>query len=232
MRFSLRTVVLAVAAISAACARASTVSTPPAASEFTLNGQYVLHRPEAATSQVRVGGLSGLASLRNGRELLAVADDREHPRVFRMTVTATEGAFRVDVSGIIHLRGSAAAPPALDPEGIAVTRDGHMLITSEGEGGEESHLPPSIIEYARDGTFIRQLRVRRRFLPAERGSMPSGVRDNAGFEALALAPDYSRLFTATELPLMQDGDVNAFAPGSRSRLLEYIATGDSVRAAA
>jgi hypothetical protein len=176
---------------------------------------------------VRLGGLSGLASQRDGHELLAVADDRNHPRVFKLSVFARANQFRVNVAGIIHLQPSPAAPAKFDLEGIAVTRDGHLLLTTEGEGDEEPRLPPAILEYSRHGTFVRQLPVRPRYSPTERGALTSGVRDNAGFEALAMTPDYSTLYTATELPLIQDADADAFAAGSRSRLLEYVASGGS-----
>jgi hypothetical protein len=73
----------------------------PAADALTLAGQYVVPSNPAAAPQLRIGGLSGLASLGDGRELLAVADDRDYPRVFRMAVSAAGGAFRVEVSRII-----------------------------------------------------------------------------------------------------------------------------------
>jgi hypothetical protein len=227
MRLWLAAASFAAAAALAACGRPSTPAGVPSAETLTLAGQYVVPQNLTAPPQLRVGGLSGLASLNNGRELLAVADDREHPRVFRMAVSAAGDPFRVDVSTIIYLKPAVGAPTQLDPEGIAVTRDGHMLITSEGVANDEARLPPAILEYSSDGEFVRHLPVRRRYSPSERGPVTSGVRDNAGFEALALSPDYSRFFTATELPLAQDGDANPFAPGSRSRLLEYRPTAGS-----
>ena len=211
----------------AACGRPATVSSAPSAAVFSLAGQYAIPHDLSASLHVRVGGLSGLASLGNGHELLALADDRDHPRVFRMAVNAETNAFRVDVSGILYLQPAAGAPTHLDPEGIAVTPDGHMLITSEGAANDETRLPPAILEYASDGAFIRPLPVRGRYAPSDRGPVTAGVRDNAGFEALTLSPDAARLFTATELPLAQDGEATTFAPGARARLLEYRATGGS-----
>jgi hypothetical protein len=215
------------ASASIACARPSIPSpTPSPADAWALTAQYVVPRPAAPeAAQMRFGGLSGLASLRDGRELLAVADDRDYPRVFDLRVDDMSDRFRIRTAGVIYLEAAAGAPSKLDPEGIAVARDGHMLITSEGVANEEPRLPPSILEYSRRGAFVRQLPVRSRYSPNERGEHTVGVRENAAFEALALTPDYSRLFTATELPLMQDGDSDAFTAGGRSRVLEYVATG-------
>ena len=108
-----------------------------------------------------------------------------------------------------------------------MTRDGHLLITSEGSANEEPRLPPAILEYSGDGQFVRQLPVKPRYWPNERGPMTVGVRENAAFESLAMTADFGRFFTATELPLTQDGEADPFAPGGRARLLEYVAAGGS-----
>jgi 3-phytase len=219
--------------VSVACARSSSRAQLPSLVEpLVFLGQYVVPAPASPPApQLRFGGLSGLTTSRDGRELLAVADDHRYPRVFRLLVTNRAKTFRVDVAGVIYLGASPAAPPNLDPEAIAVTRDGHLLITSEGSANEnEPRLPPSILEYSGDGRFVRQLAVKARYSPNERGPINFGARENAAFESLALAPDFTRFFTATELPLVQDGDADAFARGGRSRLLEYVATGSTYEA--
>ena len=144
--------------------------------KLTLRGQYIVTRPATApTPQLRLGGLSGLANLSDGRQLLAVADDADYPRVFRLSVRDSGNSFRVDTTGIIYLESSAAAPSRLDPEAIAVTRDGHLLITSEGSASEQPRLPPAILEYSGDGQFVRQLPVKPRVL-AERARADDGRR--------------------------------------------------------
>ena len=130
-----------------ACGPTSTPSSVPSGDALTLAGQFVVPANPTAAPQLRVGGLSGLASIGNGRELLALADDRDNPRVFRMAVSADANAFRVDVERIIYLHPAPAAIRHLDPEGIAVTREGHMLITSEGVANDEARLSPTITEY-------------------------------------------------------------------------------------
>ena len=216
---STRGALLATALLAAACAGRAPVTAPSVPERSSLAGQFVLAPAADNAKSVRVGGLSGLTRLEDG-ETLAVVDDREHPRVFRLRVNAGPG-LQVRVGGIIPLQPSPQAPPALDAEGIALTCDGHMLITSEGIGDEEPRLPPAILEYAADGRFIRQLGVDAKFAPTAHGRIQSGVRDNAGFESLTLSDDCSRLFTASELPLLQDDEADAFRRGVRTRLLEY-----------
>lgn len=196
---------------------------------LSLVAEYIVPRP-AVPETVEFGGISGLAAIRDGRELLAVADDRDNSRVYRLRVVGEPPHVRIEPSAVIRLTAATGAPAKLDPEAIAVTSEGHMLISSEGVGNEEPRVPPGILEYSSDGRFIRQLEVRPRYAPNARGAILTGVRDNGGFESLTLSPD-GRLFSAVELPLAQDGDATPFAPGSRTRLLEYVPAGGTFRPA-
>ena len=196
---------------------------------YTLAGSYIF--PSSDPLAAQFNGVSGLAPLRDGHEMLAVLDDRQASRVFRIAVDWTAAGFRVRPLAAIPLQRGEGTPAALDPEGIAITRDGHMLISSEGQGNVEPRVPPGLIEYDVDGRFLRQLPLRPRYVPTPSGSATAGVRDNAGFESLTVSADFSRLFTATELPLIQDGDVDPFVRGVPTRLLEYVSEGGSYKPA-
>jgi 3-phytase len=193
---------------------------------FTLAASYVVPR---TGDQFPSGfnGISSLVPIRDGHEMLALPDDRESSRVYRIGVDWTAAGLAVKVVETIPLQRTSGAPAGLDPEGITITRDGHMIVSSEGIANVEPRIPPALVEYGADGRFIRQLPLRPRYLPTPKGQVTTGVRENAGFEALAIAPDFSKLFTATELPLAQDGPSNAFAAGTHARILEYVAQGDS-----
>jgi hypothetical protein len=195
----------------------------PSTGPLRFAGEYVM--PAATVAPVpRFGGISGLASLAGGRELLGIADDRERSRMYRFRVEGTPPHLTITTTATIELQPAPGAPAKLDPEGIAVTSDGRIFISSEGISGEEPRIPPSILEYSKTGGFIGQVAPRPRFLPTPVGPVTSGVRDNAAFESLTLTPD-GRLFTAAELPLIQDGEAITFGPGSRTRLLEFRSSG-------
>jgi hypothetical protein len=230
MRLSRAAALVVVALDLSACHAPAAVVGPAARVEpLRFLSEYVVpHGPDGST--LKFGGISGLASLNGGRELLGVADDREQSRVYRFRVEGEPPRLRIVPTATIPLQTGAGAPAKIDPEGIAVTGDGHILISSEGIGNEEPRLPPAILEYSASGEFVRQLEIRPRFAPAARGEVRSGVRANAAFESLTIAPD-GRLFTAAELPLVQDSDVVPFGAGSRTRLLEYRAVGGRFRAA-
>src|SRR5262245_20976935 len=130
--------------------------------------------PDADAAYVlQIGGLSGLAVDRSG-ELLAVSDDRTHPRV--ITFRVQERPFRVQPTGMIALRN---APMRLDAEGIAVLSNGHLLIASEGLEAQTPRTMPALVEFTRNGEWVRTLAVRRRFLPPATGPITSGARNNA-----------------------------------------------------
>ena len=107
------------------------------------------------------------------------------------------------------------APTAIDPEGLVLTKDRELVLTSEG--------------YANTGVapFVRRYGSRR---PVPRGAtgpaaVPphfrrGGVRQNLGFESAGV--DRQRtLFVATENALVQDGPAATIATGSPARILRY-----------
>ena len=167
----------------------------------------------------KFGGVSALVYDRAHDELLGLSDDSENARIFRMKYF--EEPFRVIPTGVILLEHAAGAPSRLDPEGLVLLPSGNFLVASEGIGNSEPRVPPGIIEYRHDGTFVRQLPVPQEFLPPERGPLSHGVPNNQAFESLALSADAHRLWTGEETSLVQDGPVATADHGSRSRLLEY-----------
>ena len=170
---------------------------------------------------LRFGGLSGIVSIRDGRELLAISDDSENPRVIRFRVSRA-AEWHVEPLESIRLEAAQGAPTRLDPEGLALTSEGHLLISSEGLSIDGVRLPPSITEYSSDGRYLGQLPIRPRYVPNPTGPLTSGVRPNASFESLTTSPDFSRLFTATEIGLVQDEEDDPFSATPRTRLLEYV----------
>ena len=204
---------------------------PVDASRLRLAGEFLIPAGTRfpAVGPYRFGAISGIATLPGGCELLAISDDDVDSRIYRLRVSGTNEGLRVTPTHHILLARAPGAPAALDPEGIALTRAGTVLISSEGRAGIQPRLPPAILEYAQDGRFIRQLPVPPPFVPNERGPQTTGVRRNGGFESLTVTPDFARLFTANELPLVQDAPVDAFAEGQRLRIVEYVAESDSYR---
>lgn len=180
-----------------------------------------------------IGGLSGLAYDPGSGRWLALADDRgDVPergpvRFYEILLAADGGAppGRVEVVAVTGLTGEEGEPlPAggVDPEGLALAADG-LWIASEGVARDG--VPPFVRRFGRDGRQRAELEVPARFVPA-----PSrGVRDNLGFEALALTPDGRSLIAGTESALVQDGPVAEHRTPAAVRLVVWdLVTGEPV----
>ena len=172
------------------------------------------------------GGLSGLAPLPDGR-YVAVCDERDGARVYRLRITGEGRTLRAEPEDIVALEVGGTAPEALDPEAIVLTPLGTMIIASEGIGTAEPRVAPSLLEYTVDGQFIRNIALPGRFTPNATGPLSTGARDNAAVESLTLTPDGGRLLTALETAIVQDGEPAGIGRGSVSRIIEYVRDDES-----
>lgn len=114
---------------------------------------------------------------------------------------------------LFDFRGRNFKGPRLDGEGIAFTRGGQVFVASETE--------PAIRRFSLDGRTLARLPLPRKFLADSRG----GGQPNSTFEALALSPDTSSLFTMTQKPLIPDGEDSR--ERQRIRVLRYDTLGQN-----
>ena len=134
-----------------------------------------------------IGGLSGLTYDASRDLYYAVADSQvgSDPARFYAPKAPLEGERLADplVSDVTVLRDPQGKPftgANLDGEGIAVTREGELLIASEIE--------PSILRFSLEGRFLGQLEVPQKFLVAPKGY----AKANASFEGLELIGEEPR----------------------------------------
>jgi len=166
------------------------------------------------------GGLSGLAYDESRGVFYALSDDQVGARFYTLRITVGGGFPAVQIDAVTTLRdasGQPFAPFSLDPEGLALTKDDTLVLTSEGFASRL--IDPWVREFALDGRQLRALPVPAAFLPDAAGSR--GVRQNLGFESAATAPNGRFLFTGTEAALAQDGPPATLGAGSPARLLRY-----------
>jgi hypothetical protein len=162
-----------------------------------------------------VGGLSNLAYAGRRGVYYSVVDngpDDDSPaRFYTLSVPVRRGELgEPEVLAVTVLRDGDGEPftaSNFDGEGLALTRRGDLLVSSETE--------PSIRRFSTRGRLLEELPVPRRFLVAPAG----GGRTNQTFESLALSPNGRSLFAANEGFLIPDGET---ADGSdRIRILRY-----------
>ncbi len=141
-----------------------------------------------------VGGLSGLTYDQRQQQFYAISDDRQQPRFYTLEITPET----IDPKGVTFLQqtnGEVYPPNTADTEGIALTPEGHLVISSEGVTATAS--PPWIEEFEREnGRNIAALPIPKYY--------QQGIRNNLGFEALTLSPAGDRLFVGVESALAQD----------------------------
>jgi endonuclease/exonuclease/phosphatase family metal-dependent hydrolase len=170
-----------------------------------------------------VGGLSGLTYDPGCDIFYVVSDDRgsiDPPRFFTLKVRFDGKNTDAIVRGATILRDSGGipfAPGVLDPEALALAQDGTLFLAFEGV--PHRGIPPMVARFGLEGTMIDELELPQYFLPNADGTR--GVRDNFGFEGLALSPDGTRLFAAVENALAQDGPLTDLDRGSPARLLVF-----------
>lgn len=149
------------------------------------------------------GGISGLAFDEKSQTLFALSDDRgEHgePRLFEFSTTVVDGKLVLKFSKIVYLK---APQKRVDYEAIALLPSGNLLVSSEGDQNFKPRIAPEILEFSRDGKFIRNWDIPTDWIPDAAGKLKSGVRNNNGLEALALSPNKDLLFVAPEDTLVQ-----------------------------
>ncbi|WP_375502441.1 phytase [uncultured Nostoc sp.] len=198
----------------------------PAGAAGTVNG-----------APTPLGGLSGVTYDAVNNRYYAISDARSDSNGLARfyTFTANSGVTFTNVTPLKDSNGNFFALNSLDPEGIALTNNGTVFISSEGEVnlavGRVTN--PFIKEFSlTTGQEVRSLLVPSKFLPVvqdtnNNGSVDggdtqtSGVYNNLAFESLTITPDQKTLFTATENALSQDGLKASLTSGSPSRILQY-----------
>jgi hypothetical protein len=173
-----------------------------------------------------VGGLSGIAYDADRNLFYSLSDDAsviDPARFYTLRIDVSAGPFDpsdvdfLDVTTLEGPDGQPFAPLSLDPEGLALTKDDTLVVTSEGFANRL--IDPFVREFSLGGEQIAALPVPEPFLP--NAAATRGVRLNLGFESASTAPNGRFLFTGTEGALVQDGPPATLAAGSPARLLRY-----------
>jgi len=201
---------------------AALVLAAPAAAHERLDfrGQAIV--PTGTTfAGTTVGGLSSITYDKRHDRYYILSDDQSNARFYTARVDVRDGRLTdgdvrfTDVTTLLAPNGAPYPTAGLDPEGLVLTRDRRLILTSEGIPA--TLIDPFVRRYRLDGSFAGDLPVPQAFRVT--ADQSSGVRPNLGFEAAAT--DGRHFYTATENALFQDGPAATIANGSPSRLLRY-----------
>ena len=217
--------------------RSSLAQIPPRG-PFTLELVADFNIPTGASFEgipaVDFGGISGVFFDPDRMEIVAITDSRANNRYFTLGVQFDGDSISFTPQSVTHLADAGRQDPnrtlaarrAFDPESIDRAPNGNLIVSTEGSSATEPRIAPTIAEYKPDGQFVRFLTVPDKFVPEAVGLQTQGVANNLAFESLAISPDGSRVFAATESALLQDDTRSDFDKGSRARILEIGIEGD------
>lgn len=173
-----------------------------------------------------VGGLSGITYDPSNNVYYSISDDRSQSapaRFYTLTIDLNQGSLGAanftNVTTLLNANGQSFAPLSLDPEGIALTNNRTVFISSEGSAVPNNLINPFVNEFSLTGQQLQTLPVPENFLPTDTNE--SGIRNNLAFESLTITLDQNYLLTATENALYQDGPDASPITGSPSRILRY-----------
>src|SRR4051794_29033971 len=160
-------------------------------------GQAIV--PTGATfGGTTIGGLSSISYDGSRGVYYALSDDPSQfqpARFYTLGINLGDGRLDngdVSFTGVTTLQapgGGPYAPFSLAPEGLTLTKDGELIVTSEGV--TNSGIPPFVRRYSLGGAFLGDLPVPAAFLPP---NATHGVRQNLAFEAAAVAPNGRHLY--------------------------------------
>jgi 3-phytase len=199
---------------------------PPLGLEFL--GQAVV--PTGTTfAGTTIGGLSSITYDPARGVYYAVSDDPGifggKARFYTVSLDTADGRLstgdvRFDaVTTLLAPDGQPYTASAIDPEGLVLTKDRELVLTSEGYANSVPPVDPFARIYSLDGTWLRSLPVPQPFLPT--ATHTSGIRNNLAFESAGVPNNGRFFFTGTENALFQDGPAASFFTGSPSRIMRY-----------
>jgi hypothetical protein len=212
---------------------AGLVSAAPAAAQGPPLGLGFLGQAIVPTGTTfagtTIGGLSSITYDPARDVYYAVSDDPGlfggKSRFYTVSLDIADGRLSAGdvhfdaVTTLLAPDGQPYAPSAIDPEGLVLTKDRELILTSEGYANAVPPVAPFVRRYALDGTWLGSLPVPQPFLPTT--THVSGIRNNLAFESAGVSNNGRFFFTGTENALFQDGPAATAANGSPSRILRY-----------
>ena len=184
------------------------------------------------SGSAKFGSLSGLAPDPQRKQWIGVIDDRERSRVAWLNINYTAAGLEVVPVNMLELRAAPGIESRrvtdADLESIVALPDGTFVVAEEGHilsGG--GVWQPALLQMKSDGVVTHVIEFPKEYQIT--GDGKTGLRDNQGFEGLAVLPS-GRLIAGLEQPLIQDGTVTFERPGP-GKLIEFERSGSTFRPA-
>lgn len=179
----------------------------------------------------RFGSISGLAPDETTGQWIGVIDERDRARVAWLTVSYSDSRLSVTPT---RMRQLAAGPGVdtrivtqADLEAIVALPNGRFVVSEEGHIDADTGgvWQPALLQMTAEGVVTGVIDFPKAFRLSANGK--TGLRDNQGFEGLAVTPG-GRLIAGLEQPLLPDPLVSFERPGN-GRLVEFVPSGSTFK---
>ncbi|HEX8026974.1 MAG TPA: esterase-like activity of phytase family protein [Vicinamibacterales bacterium] len=177
----------------------------------------------------RFGSVSGLAPDAVTHQWVAAIDDREHTRMAWVSVNYGDKGLDVAPVRMQELRAGPGVPARIatqsDLEAVVALPNGTFVMSEEGHEVKGEVWQPALLQVTREGVVTHVIDFPKEFQIT--GDGKTGLRDNQGFEGLAITPR-GRLIAGLEQPLLPD-PVVTFDRGGTGRLVEFVPSGSTFK---
>jgi hypothetical protein len=182
--------------------------------------------------QTEFGGISGVVQVpRDGESNKATSwaalsddrGDRSPSRWYSLDFKFDGNRIQMTPSAPVILKDFENRPfakQAIDPEAFAILSGDRWFIGTEGDMRNTPRISPALMIMSEKGEHFQSVQIPTQFLADDAKVQTKGVRNNGGFESLAISPDESKMILGAELPLVQDGDPPTLTHGGAIRLIE------------
>jgi myo-inositol-hexaphosphate 3-phosphohydrolase len=180
-----------------------------------------------------IGGLSSITYDAEHDRYLVISDDpssTNDARFYGVTIDLSDGRLAngdvtfESVTTLLNSEGVPFSAGSIDPEGLALSANGDLYMSSEGF--TNSLVDPFIGQIDPEGGMITLLPLPDRYLTT--ADQSSGVRHNLAFESLTLTPDGDTLYTGAENALFQDGPASSVDNEGLTRVIQYDLSDNSI----
>lgn len=208
------------------------IAAPAQGEELELLGRYELPAG-LKIGGVAFGGLSAIDYDAEKGHFVALTDDRGAngpPRFYEIGLDLEpNGVFGVDIKEqrpILNEEDGPFPDGAIDPEALRLGKGGALIWAQEGGASGV----PSVGVMLPNGRQVARFAIPPYYArKGDPGAETAGLRDNFGFEALAIGPA-GEVVVGMEQALVQDGPAADFGQGSPARIL--VLSPDELRATA
>jgi len=179
----------------------------------------------------RFGSISGLAPDAGSGQWIGVIDDRDLSRVAWLSVTIGPQGLEVTPTKMQALRAGPGVAERIatksDLEAVVALSNGTFVMAEEGHRVADTGevWQPLLLQVNREAVVTGVIEFPPAFQITADGK--TGLRDNQGFEALAVTPG-GRLIAGLEQPLIEDGIVTFQRVGA-GRLVEFVPSGNTFK---